>query len=214
MAEEIIIEGAYEALLNIQRELKVAKSNYNNFGGFSYRSKEDILEAVKPLAHKYGCTVEMEDNIEYIEGRFYCKSRAILQHIDSESYVYAHGWAREPEHKKGADDSQVTGMACSYAGKRALGNLFAIDDTEDADAQEQQEEKPAQKPKNAQQSQNPAQGEQDIETRIENGIQALIKVSGMTREDIMHLMDRSKLNTPNKRLEWLTNAYKQSVAEV
>ena len=44
------------------------------------------------------------------------------------------GWAREPESKKGMDSSQITGTAASYAGKRALGNLFALDDTADADA--------------------------------------------------------------------------------
>ena len=32
------------------------------------------------------------------------------------------------------DASQITGTAASYAGKRALGNLFSIDDTSDADA--------------------------------------------------------------------------------
>jgi hypothetical protein len=42
-------------------------------------------------------------------------------------------FAREPESKKGMDESQVTGMASSYARKYALNGLFCIDDTRDAD---------------------------------------------------------------------------------
>ena len=38
-----------EKLLDIQIELKAPKSQYNNFGKYSYRNCEDILEAVKPL---------------------------------------------------------------------------------------------------------------------------------------------------------------------
>ena len=36
-------------LVLIQGELKAPKGQTNKFGGYSYRSAEDILEAVKPL---------------------------------------------------------------------------------------------------------------------------------------------------------------------
>ena len=32
----------YEKLQKIQEELKAPKSNYNDFGGFAYRSAEDM----------------------------------------------------------------------------------------------------------------------------------------------------------------------------
>ena len=38
-----------EKLLIIQTELKAPKGQFNSFGGYKYRSCEDILEAVKPL---------------------------------------------------------------------------------------------------------------------------------------------------------------------
>ena len=38
-----------QALIQIQKELKVPKNQYNNFGKYNYRSCEDIVEAVKPL---------------------------------------------------------------------------------------------------------------------------------------------------------------------
>ncbi len=37
----------------IQTELKVNKGQRNNFGKYNYRSAEDILEAIKPIADKY-----------------------------------------------------------------------------------------------------------------------------------------------------------------
>ena len=37
----------YEKLSNIQNELKAPKGQFNKFGGYKYRSCEDILEAVK-----------------------------------------------------------------------------------------------------------------------------------------------------------------------
>ena len=36
-------------LITIQSELKAPKNQTNKFGGYKYRSAEDILEAVKPL---------------------------------------------------------------------------------------------------------------------------------------------------------------------
>ena len=39
----------YKKLQRIQAELKVPKSKYSEYGGYSYRSLEDIYEAVKPL---------------------------------------------------------------------------------------------------------------------------------------------------------------------
>lgn len=122
-------------LKEIQHELKVEKSQWNDFSGFYYRSKEDILEALKPLAHERGCVIICEDKVECLEnGWVYCTTTASLIDCDSGESVSSTGIAREPESKKGMDTAQITGTASSYAGKRALGNLFAIDDTADSDS--------------------------------------------------------------------------------
>ena len=39
----------HEALMAVQSELKAPKGQMNTFGGYKYRSCEDILEAVKPI---------------------------------------------------------------------------------------------------------------------------------------------------------------------
>lgn len=45
----------------MQSALKVPKAQKNSFGAYNYRSCEDILEPVKPLAHGHGCTVTLTD---------------------------------------------------------------------------------------------------------------------------------------------------------
>ena len=49
--------------------------------------------------------------------------------------------SREEEEKKGMDASQLTGATSSYARKYALNGLYNIDDTQDADTNEQQSER-------------------------------------------------------------------------
>ena len=130
---------AMSALLAIQAALKVPKGQRSAGGRFDFRSKEDILEVAKPLAHELGCVLIVNDNIKELQnGWVYVVSDATLRHVESGTLVLASGFAREPAAKKGMDESQVTGAAASYAGKRALGNLLAIDDTADADAVGQQ----------------------------------------------------------------------------
>ena len=121
-------------LIEIQKELKAPKGQYNSFGKYKYRSAEDILEAVKPLLHKNGCQLTLSDEIVLIGDRFYVKATARLSNgMESES---TSAYAREDLDKKGMDGSQITGTASSYARKYALNGLFCIDDTKDADTDE------------------------------------------------------------------------------
>lgn len=121
-------------LIKIQEELKAPKSQYNSFGNYKYRSAEDILEAVKPLCHKNGCTLTLSDELKQIGDRYYIESTATLTKDSNSISVTA--YAREAESKKGMDPSQITGTASSYARKYALNGLFCIDDTKDADTDE------------------------------------------------------------------------------
>lgn len=148
----------YEKLSNIQNELKCNKNQFNKFGGYKYRSCEDILEAVKPICKKYGTTLILSDEIVVLgEGntriieddeersrrqictgqRFYIKAIATLYDTENNNeQVWNMAYAREEENKKGMDGSQITGTASSYARKYALNGLFNIDDTKDADTDE------------------------------------------------------------------------------
>ena len=125
-------------LTEIQNELKVPKKRTNSFGGYKYRSAEDILEAVKPLLKKYDAELTISDCMEQVGERIYVK--AIAKFNCKEECAWVTAYARETEYKKGMDDSQITGTASSYARKYALNGLFLIDDSKDADTDEYTDE--------------------------------------------------------------------------
>jgi len=120
-------------LIMIQTELRAPKSQFNRFGGYAYRSAEDILEALKPLLVKHNCLLTLTDEVVLIGNRFYVRACATLKNSEG-SAISVTAYAREEEAKKGMDGSQITGAASSYARKYALNGLFLIDDQKDADA--------------------------------------------------------------------------------
>jgi len=128
----------HERLVEIQQGLKVEKNQFNDFGGFKYRSSEDILEAVKPLLNE--CTVVLTDELLSIGERYYVKATATLS--NGKDKVATSAYAREQASKPKMDESQVTGSASSYARKYALNGLFAIDDTKDADTMDNSAKEP------------------------------------------------------------------------
>ncbi len=117
----------------IQTQLSAPKNQYNKFGGYYYRSCEDILEALKPLLAQTGCTVTITDDIVAVGDRIYVKATATITNAAGET-VSNSAFAREPLDRKGSDASQITGASSSYARKYALNGLFCIDDNKDPDA--------------------------------------------------------------------------------
>ena len=127
-------QNIYQKLLAIQNELKAPKSQFNKFGGYSYRSCEDILEAVKSLLVKYQATIILQDKIELIGDRYYIKATARFIDAESGETIETEALARESENIKGMQASQITGATSSYARKYVLGSLLLLDDCKDDDA--------------------------------------------------------------------------------
>lgn len=132
-------------LLKIQMELKAPKNQTNSFGGYNYRSCEDIFEAVKPLLQEEGLVLRVTDELVNIGERYYIKATAIL--TDGNDIIENVAYAREEETKKGMDGSQITGASSSYARKYALNGLFLIDDVKDSDTTNMGEEPTLEKAK-------------------------------------------------------------------
>ena len=126
----------YSALMAVQRDLKAPKGQYNDFGNFKYRSAEDIIEAVKPLLNENGLILNITDDVVMIGDRIYIKATVSVIDVANGDTVATTAFAREALRKTGTDDSQITGLASSYARKYALNGLFAIDDEKDADTNE------------------------------------------------------------------------------
>ena len=122
-------------LLLIQTELKAPKNQRNSFGNYNYRSAEDILEAVKPLAKKHKVVFKLNDELKEIAGRPDIESTAkMIDCTDPTMKIESTAQAIVDFCAKGMQDPQRTGAASSYAKKYAIGNLLLIDDTKDADA--------------------------------------------------------------------------------
>lgn len=161
-----------QKLLNIQRDLKAPKSQYNSFGKYNYRNCEDILEAVKPLCAREGACLTISDAVVQIGERYYIQATATLQDSETgEVIALVTAYAREEAEKKGMDASQVTGAASSYARKYALNGLFDIDDTKDADSDEKSDKpaksgasgaKPSAASKKLSEADKPAETPQDV----------------------------------------------------
>lgn len=122
-------------LIEIQAALKAPKGQHNSFGKYNYRSCEDILEAVKPLCKAQSLLLVIKDEIVCHGDRVYVKATAAISD-DQNNILEVTAYAREAEDKKGMDDAQITGACSSYARKYALNGLFLIDDTKDADSQD------------------------------------------------------------------------------
>ena len=130
----IIKNNVYFKLMKVQSKLKAPKGQYNQFGHYSYRSCEDILEALKPLLAEVEAIVNISDEVKLIGDRFYVEATAMFLDCETGDSIVARASAREDESKKGMDLAQVTGSVSSYARKYALNGLFAIDDNKDADS--------------------------------------------------------------------------------
>ena len=115
----------------IQTELKAKKSSYNSFGKYYFRKAEDILEAVKPFLLREGVSVRLDEELIH-DTPPTLKSTAIIS--DGENSIQATAIVGVDLNQKGMQTAQQFGAASSYGKKYALGNLFLIDDTADADS--------------------------------------------------------------------------------
>jgi len=108
MTDEIMQGTLLEKLMHIQQMLKAPKGQVNQFGGFNYRSLEDILERIKPLLLETGCVVTFSDDIISFEhsqpSRTFVKTTITITDGNEEKSVTA--WAEHALNKKGMDVSQ------------------------------------------------------------------------------------------------------------
>ena len=120
-----------QKLATIQTQFKSKKSRYNSFGKYYFRSAKDILEATKPFLLDLGVSVTLTEQVIPGYNVPVIQSTAIIS--DGENQITATAVVGVDLLQKGMQMPQKYGAASSYAKKYALGNLFLIDDTQDAD---------------------------------------------------------------------------------
>ena len=180
-----------QMVCDIQHRLKAPKGQYNSFGKYNYRSCEDILEGVKPLLKEHNLALLIDDEIVQIGERYYVKATATI--TDGRESVNATAYAREPDTKKGMDESQITGATSSYARKYALNGLLAIDDSKDADAMDNSQKRVQQQP-------NTSYNWQTLKARATQG--------GISEDDLVNYVTKT-LNV-NKPSELKREHYEQA----
>lgn len=189
---------ALAGLLAVQQNLKVPKDKMNKFGGYSYRSAEDILEKARPLCNENGLILTTSCELKLVGDRYYANVTATVLDVATGDSYSACGQAREAVQRKGMDDSQLTGAAESYAKKRALGNLFAIDDTKDADSEEftaQTSQNGAgqaqnQKPTTNTTPQPKAAQSNNLRAKALKGLNEIIKTCGCTSDELVAIAQK------------------------
>ena len=121
-----------QKLAIVQTKLKTKKTSYNAFGKYYFRKAEDILEAVKPFLLEQGVSVTISESIIATDPVPTLQSTATIS--DGENAIHATAIVGVDLNQKGMQTAQQFGAASSYGKKYALGNLFLIDDTQDADS--------------------------------------------------------------------------------
>lgn len=119
----------YEKVQKLQIKMKCNKGNFNKFGGYNFRSAENITEAIKPLLEENGLLLNLSDEVVMVGDRIYFKATATLIDIESGEKISSTAYAREEETKKGCDAAQISGGASSYSRKTALNGLLCLDDS-------------------------------------------------------------------------------------
>ena len=121
-----------QKLAKVQTKLKTKKTSYNAFGKYYFRKAEDILEAVKPFLLEQGVSVTINEEIIATDPVPTLQSTATIS--DGKDAITATAVVGVGLNQKGMQTAQQFGAASSYGKKYALGNLFLIDDTQDADS--------------------------------------------------------------------------------
>ena len=130
-----------EKLATIQTKFKSKKSRFNAFGKYKFRSAEDILEATKPYLLELGVSVIISERLRESNQDFpILESTAVIS--DGEDAIKSTAIVGVDLLQKGMQMPQKFGSASSYGKKYALGNLFLIDDTQDADHGKKESVKP------------------------------------------------------------------------
>ncbi len=188
-----------QKLAAIQSELKAPKNLRNSFGNYNYRNCEGILEAYKKYEKEYAVALTLDDTINIVGDRFYVIATATLMDCESSDSISVSAYARESAVKKGMDDSQITGSASSYARKYALNGLFLLDDTKDADTDEQHIESEARAKKESKAGKNkPAENNTDSSDQVISqakceALNKLLVDNGISLETIYRLYNVKSL---------------------
>lgn len=108
--------------MEIKAKISVSKDNMNDFGGYKYRTIEDILAVAKPVLVGTGIELQTDVDVSIIGDKFLVTAYATL--TDGENRETTKGLAfYDADHKKMSDEQKL-GSASTYAIRYAMTNLL------------------------------------------------------------------------------------------
>lgn len=90
----------YSKLATIQKDLFVPKGQSNDFGGYKYRSCEDILKVVKPLCEANQCVLFMTNDLVQVGDDNYVTAEVHLVDTETNEEITCTAQAREDKEKE------------------------------------------------------------------------------------------------------------------
>jgi hypothetical protein len=118
-------------LIALQKALHVPKDEEGH--NYTYRTVDSILSAVKKVAKEmnFNVYIILTDDVVCVGDKNYMKSIATI--YNGETSVSASSSAREPDKIGSQQLPQISGSCSTYARKKALEGLLALDDYDDPD---------------------------------------------------------------------------------
>ena len=128
MAEENKKLSLMEKINNIRMDMNIDKDNKNNFGGYNFRSVEQIYSKLVPLLQKHKLNYSITKETAQQCGNF------LVIHYEARFEDLENGRAMQTEmdvpmtcfDKKGMDSNQVFGSLLSYSRKYIICRDFQI----------------------------------------------------------------------------------------
>lgn len=121
----------FERLSFIQGSLAVGKNNVNEYAHYSYRTVEDIIDAVKPLLRKTKTVLLFHEDIFEVAGRIMMKETVTLKANDGDE-ISTSTVVQVGAHK-GMCAEQCFGSAAIYARRYAASALLLVAGEPDPD---------------------------------------------------------------------------------
>jgi len=117
-------------LIEIQKALHVPKDQAPKNNMYNYRKVDDIIRAVKKIAPD-NIFIILSDELVELAGNVYTKGTATIS--NGKESASASSYAKEGN-LPGQSSPQISGSCSTYARKKALEGLLALDDGNDPDA--------------------------------------------------------------------------------
>ena len=128
-------------LIELQKMLRVGKDQSPTHNKYKYRKVDDILRAVRECGID-NIYIILSDDLVELNNNVYTKGTATI--FNGSESASASSYAKEGQ-LPGQSDPQISGSCSTYARKKALEGLLALDDGNDPDGNPIPEKKVQQK---------------------------------------------------------------------